>query len=126
MIHSASGTTTSIVDNHNQMEEIEKNINLIITESLPYYKSIFKQLWLINPQNANELYHFLLKEQNEKNAKLNTKTTYIKIIFHFNKFLGFKDFDKITGKDITEYLNSLKRSEVNDPTHKWIGTYNMR
>jgi hypothetical protein len=30
------------------------------------------------------------------------------------------------GADITDYLNSLKKSEIINPTHKWIGTYNVR
>lgn len=126
MLHNITNTKALTINNENQIKEIEKNIDIIIAGCLPYYKSIFKQLWLINSQNANELYHFLLKEQNEKNAKLNTKTTYIKIIFLFNKFLSFKDFNKITRKDIADYLNSLKKSELSDPTHKWIGTYNIR
>ena len=81
---------------------------------------------LANQQNADTLYNFLLKEHNERNVKLSTKTTYIKIIYLFNKFLNFKDFNTITKQDILEYLNSLKRSDGEDPTHKWIGTYNTR
>ncbi len=40
--------------------------------------------------------------------------------------MGFKDFYKITKQDIQSYLNSLRRSEAEDKTHKWIGTYNTR
>lgn len=25
-----------------------------------------------------------------------------------------------------DYLNSLKKSDIKDPAHKWIGTYNTR
>jgi hypothetical protein len=40
------------------------------------FKSIFKQMLLANPQNANTLYYFLLIDQNEKNTKPGTKTTH--------------------------------------------------
>ena len=33
-------------------ERLEKNIESIITGSLPYYKSNFKQILLANPNNA--------------------------------------------------------------------------
>ena len=105
-----------------ETESLEKNIESIISGSLPYYKSIFKQMLSANSQNANTLYNFLLTEQNETNVKLGTKTTHIKIIYLFNRFLGFKDFYKITKQDIQSYLNSLRRSEAEDKTHKWIGT----
>jgi len=68
-------------------ERLEKNIESIIEGSLPYYKSIFKQILLSNLSNADILYNFLLAEQNEKNVKLSTKTTHLKIIYIFNKFL---------------------------------------
>ncbi len=119
-------TGSSSVSSKTQTEKLHKDIESIIDGLLPYYKSIYKQMILANLQNANTLYEFLLTEQNEKNVKLSTKTTHIKIIYHFNKFLNFKDFDKITKQEILDYLNSLRKSETDDPTHKWIGTYNTR
>src|SRR6476620_2115624 len=109
-----------------EKELLERDIESIITGSLPYYKSIFKQILSANPNNANILYNFLLAEQNERNVKLSTKTTHIKIIYLFNKFLEFKDFHKISKQEVLSYLNSLRKSETEDPTHKWIGTYNTR
>src|SRR6478672_9230545 len=109
-----------------EKELLERDIKSIITGSLPYYKSIFKQILSANTNNANILYNFLLAEQNERNVKLSTKTTHIKIVYMFNKFLGFKDFHKISKQDILSYLKSLRKSEVEDHTHKWIGTYNTR
>lgn len=115
-----------IVVSITNVEKFEDDIERIIPGTLPYYKSILKEMYSITQQNANLLYSFLLKEHTERNVKVGTKITYIKIIFHFNKFLGFKDFDRITNQDIKNYLNSLRKSEVEDPTHKWIGTHNTR
>jgi integrase/recombinase XerD len=36
-----------------------------------------------------------------------------------------KNFKDITREDIVFFLNSLRKSETEDPTHKWIGTYNL-
>ena len=32
----------------------------------------------------------------------------------------------MTKQDILNYLNSLRKPESIDPTHKWIGSYNAR
>ena len=78
-----------------------------------------------NIQNANILYDFIITEQNHTNVKL-SRFSYIKVICLFNRYLSYKDFINITKNDVLDYLNSLKRSESDDPTHKWINTYNTR
>ena len=98
----------------------------LIAGSLPYYKSIFKKMFLANQHNGALLFKFLITEQNEQNIKLSTKTSYIKIIYPFNRFLNFKDFEDITKQEIIDYLNLLRKPESVDPTHKWIGTFNTR
>jgi integrase/recombinase XerD len=35
-----------------------------------------------------------------------------------------KNLQDVTRDDIISWLNSVRKSEVDDPTHKWIGTYN--
>lgn len=66
-----------------ETESLEKNIESIMSGSLPYSKSIFKQMLSANPQNANTLYNFLLAEQNEMNVKLGTKTTHTVIMISY-------------------------------------------
>ena len=79
-----------------------------------------------NLDNAKILYEFLITEQNYQNDKLSTKITPIKAICLFNQYIHYKDFEKITKNDIMDYLNSLRKTELDDPNHKWIGTYNAR
>ncbi|HJS64335.1 MAG TPA: tyrosine-type recombinase/integrase, partial [Nitrososphaeraceae archaeon] len=107
--------------------ELEKKFYLITkgASTLAFFNS-FKKMSLANIQNANILYNFIITEQNHTNVKLSTRLTYIKVICLFNRYLSYKDFTKITKNDILDYLNSLKRSESDDPTHKWINTYNTR
>jgi thiaminase len=42
MLNTTTYTIAVTSDNDKQIKELEKSINLIIAESLPYYKSIFK------------------------------------------------------------------------------------
>ena len=35
-----------------------------------------------------------------------------------------KNLKNVTRDDLISFLNSLRKSETDDPTHKWIGTYN--
>jgi integrase/recombinase XerD len=36
-----------------------------------------------------------------------------------------KNFKDMTRDDLVLFLNSIRKSESEDPTHKWIGTYNL-
>jgi integrase len=36
-----------------------------------------------------------------------------------------KNFKDVTREDIVSFLNSLRKSETEDPSHRWIGTYNI-
>ena len=40
--------------------------------------------------------------------------------------MDFKDFDEMTKEDVLSYLNRFRKSEEDDPHHRWIGTWNNR
>ena len=42
------------------------------------------------------------------------------------KFLNYKNLKTITKNDILSYLNKYRKTEDEDPTHRWIGTWNNR
>ena len=65
-------------------------------------------------------------EYDIQNVKLNTTLTHIKNLSLFNVFSKYKDLENITKNDVTDFLNSSRKTEIDDPTHKWIGTYNTR
>ena len=121
-------TTTSTIKNLTETSEtkLEKMIDSLTASALPYYNSIFKQLAASNPQNARIVCDFITAEYNEQNVKLETRLAHIKIICFLLKYLRYKDFQKITKTDVISYLNSLRKPESTDPTHKWIGTFNTR
>ena len=68
-----------------------------------------------------------LAEETELNIKNSTKESRIKVLvwlsnFHNNK----KSFNQMTKQDILDYLNSLRKSTIDDSTQRWIGSYNGR
>jgi site-specific recombinase XerD len=97
-----------------------------MSDALPYYSSIFRNLSLENIENANVICEFIVTEINNQNIKISTKITHVKILCWFSKYLNHKNFDSVTRGDVSDYLNSLKKEESTNPTHKWSGTYNTR
>lgn len=117
----ASADSTAIV-----AEKIHQEIDSLTAGTLPYFNSIFKHMAFSNPLNAHMLCQFVIAEYNEQNVKLSTRLTHIKIICSFSKFLTYKNFLDITKQDVLQYLSALRKTESEDPSHKWIGTYNTR
>jgi integrase len=107
-------------------ESLQEKIIGLMTGTKPYFLSIFREMADKNPENALVLYDFIVAEQNELNIRESTKLTHVKIVCWFSGFLEYKLFRKITKADVLEYLNSLRKPESEDPSHKWIGTYNTR
>lgn len=123
---SVSSESESIVTKNRISFNLIKNIQSLTDGSLPYYRSILHDLYNANGENAKMLCDFITQEINNQNIKASTKLTHIKILCWFSKYLDHKNFHLITRDDIIGYLNSLRKSESSDPTHKWIGTYNTR
>jgi integrase len=119
-------SSLNIHNNNDNLIDLEKKIELLTKGSSSYYNSLFKKLSIENMDNAKILYDFLESEYNIQNVKLSTIVTHIKAICLFSEYLSYKDFEKITKEDIIYYLSSLRKIESDDPTHKWIGTYNTR
>jgi integrase len=107
-------------------DDLEKRIGSLTACALPYYNSIFKDLYQANRKNAEILCDFISTEYTNQNIKTSTKLTHIKVICWFSKYLDHKNFQLVTRDDIIDYLGSMRKSETQDPTHKWIGTYNTR
>lgn len=79
-----------------------------------------------NPGNAELLCKFQSFESDTGNIKPSTKQTHIKVVCWFERYLDHKDFSKVKRDDLIPYFASLRKEESEDPTHKWIGTYNTK
>jgi integrase len=107
--------------------DLDKNIDLI-TKSLsrPYFNTALKKLARNNSKNAKLICDYILIEQTESNIKDSTKESKIKILVWLSNFHQGKNFIDMSKQDIVEYLNSLRKSSEEDPSHRWIGSYNGR
>ena len=108
--------------------ELERKIDAITKLlSRPYFNTILKDLSKRNFENASTIYNYIYTEQIELNIKNSTKEGKIKILVWLsNYFQDQKSFKDITKFDILDFLNKLRKSSTEDPTHKWIGSYNGR
>lgn len=61
----------------------------------------------------------------EINPTLNYKSLTITILTAFSRYHKDKPFTRMKREDIIAYLNSVRKTDEQDPMHKWIGTYNL-
>ena len=62
----------------------------------------------------------------ETNLTTNHKRGVVTSLKLLSQFLANKPFKEMTKENILAFLDSIRRPETKDPTHKWIGTYNQR
>jgi len=110
----------SLIDLERKIDSITKTL------SRPYFNKILKDLLKSNPANAKTIVDYILTEQTEINIKDSTKESKIKTLVWLSNFHENKSFIKLTKQDILEYLNNLRKTILEDPSNKWIGTYNGR
>ncbi len=94
--------------------------------SKPYFRKALERMIEENPENCNYICNYILAEQCEINLKDSTKEGKIKVLIWLSTFLGGKLFHHATKQDILSYLDSLRRPLSEDPSRKWIGSYNSR
>ena len=120
----------SLQSRDNISEQRRKTINELIISICKYQRLFIKKslnkILEISPSNTDIICKYIIAEQNEINIKESTKEGKIKVLINLVKFLDFKDFPDITKEDIFSYLNRFRKSEDDDPDHRWIGTWNNR
>jgi hypothetical protein len=90
--------------------------------SKPYFRQALNRLAALNADNANVICDYILAEQTDINIKESTKEGKIKVLIWVPNYLANKSFGQMTKQDILSYLEPISE----DPTHKWIGSYNGR
>jgi hypothetical protein len=77
-------------------------------------------------QNAIALADFLSNTSTEINLSDKHKMNIIDVLNSLpNRFESKKSFRNMRREDILSFLDSVRKSEISDPQHKWIGTYNL-
>lgn len=75
--------------------------------------------------NKEKIEEYLEALQIEINPSENYVKINMKMLFRLSNFFEGINFKDMTRENILSYLNSLRKSEDEDPLHKWIGTYNL-
>jgi integrase len=80
----------------------------------------------MSKSNALTIADYILTMKVETNLTTNHKRGVVTSLKLVSQFLDNKPFKEMTKEDILAFLDSIRRPETKDPTHKWIGTYNQR
>ena len=107
-----------------QMQLVNQDIENA-TEGL--HKFIHKQLIHdVSIENAILVAKYIKCQKTEINLSDNYRKTLLTCLIAPARHFKNKNFNQFTRSDIINYLDSLRKTEDADPTHKWIGTYNLR
>ena len=80
---------------------------------------------LTNQNNAMTILNYLVALESEINPSKNYKQDIVDVLCYLSIRSNDKDFKQMKRQeDILAFLNGLRKSESEDPLHKWIGTYN--
>jgi len=75
--------------------------------------------------NAQTVFDYTNSVRNEINVSYNYERNNIKALAYLSKFHSNKKFNNMDKKDVLAFLNSKRKSELEDPLHSWIATYNL-
>ena len=79
----------------------------------------------ISENNAVSIIEYVTAMKSEVNISDNYRRDIIEFLTSFSKYNDNKSFKTLTRPDVIAFLDSYRKTEVQDPMHKWIGTYNL-
>ncbi|MGA7542240.1 MAG: hypothetical protein WBW34_04170 [Nitrososphaeraceae archaeon] len=88
----------------------------------PYYYEHLKNR--ISKTNATTIIDYILAMKVETNLSDDHRRGVITTLKLVSQFLDDKPFEEMTRNDILSFLDCKRKSEIVDPMHKWITTYN--
>lgn len=113
------------INNQNEFEVNSKNKLYIVTAGLQRYT--YKQLVeQISKQNCITIADYILMQKTEVNLADTYRANILTTLISLSKLLDNKPFKTMTRDDILYYLDTVRKPEVSDPQHKWIGSYNEK
>jgi integrase/recombinase XerD len=75
--------------------------------------------------NAEITNEYIEVMRTEINLSENYKFIILNTLSRLSQFYNVKPFTKLKRENIIAFLDSLRKSDKDDPMHKWIGTYNL-
>ena len=81
----------------------------------------------LSEQNALTVCNYIIAFKHEVNPRPLYIKSNIQFLSELSKAVGIeKRFEDYTKDDVLLYLDSCRKSEAEDPMHKWIGSYNTK
>lgn len=108
-----SSRTTSILPLNDRIEKITEELG-----------SHVRNLLYVIGINADTIIDYINTMKHEINYTVHYGRDTAGFLCRFSKYHENKSFKEISRNDIVEFLDSLRKTEIQDPLHKWIGTYN--
>jgi integrase/predicted nucleic acid-binding Zn ribbon protein len=121
---SSSTSTTAAVSSFSPSPLLDRRIEETTAGLLP---SFAKQLLSIGEDNANieTIVKYIAAIKSEVNLSDNYRQCLIALLSRFSKYNDNKPFRDLTRSDVIAFLDTYRKTETQDPMHKWIGTYNL-
>ena len=84
----------------------------------------------LTKSNAKLIIDFINSSLNYENITVNTKRNKVVALLRFMKFLITKhgkeiSFKSVKPDDFIDFQNTIRKSEKQNPLHKWVGTWNQ-
>jgi integrase len=116
----SSTTTTARAANvspllDRKIEEATANIPLSFT----------KLLLSTGADNTATIVGYITAVKSEVNLSDSYRKDLIALLSRFSKYNDNKPFRDLTRTNIIAFLDTYRKTETQDPMHKWIGTYNL-
>ena len=88
---------------------------------------ILKDRARLSEQNALTVCNYIISFKHEVNPRPSYIQYTIQFLSELSRTIGIdKKFEDYTKDDVLLYLDSCRKSEAEDPMHKWIGSYNTK
>jgi integrase len=97
----------------------------IETATLGLRPECYKSLLKISPENAITIADYIASIKTEINPSLHYTRDLILLLCRLSKQTKDKSFKELTREDALAFLDSFRKTELSDPLHRWIGTYNI-
>ncbi|HEX7178592.1 MAG TPA: hypothetical protein VF220_02630, partial [Nitrososphaeraceae archaeon] len=101
----------------------------LATEHLPtpLCASLLLDRSRMSKDNAVVLADYIIAMKREINPRLSYIKNNIQFLSELSRFVGIeKRFEHFTKYDTLSFLDDIRKSETDDPMHKWIGSYNVK
>ncbi|HEU4445511.1 MAG TPA: hypothetical protein VFR94_12640 [Nitrososphaeraceae archaeon] len=93
------------------------------TSGLP--SSLTRRLLLTGKDNIETIVRYIAAIKSEVNPSDNYRKDLIALLSRLSKYHDNKPFRDLTREDVIAFLDTHRKTETQDPLHKWIGSYNL-